>query len=476
MSGRGDVQVLRLCRRLRARLAPPAASPASPPPPLSHGAQMAVHCTIGLLFLAGGRATLSTSKTAVAALLIAFFPKFPTHSEDNRYHLQAFRHLYVLAVEARLLLPRDLSSGKLCYAHLQVIDLQGVVKEMKAPCIIPELNTLKEVRINDPRYWPIVFQRDQNWDLLETVLKYTWCVDIKQRAGCLSYVSDPLGFLTILAQTLTLDKTNIWLATPENIELFTNDEKVRGFVKRYLGSDAEGSGVCASCLLAGRRAGGVAAGVARRCRCRRYGVEEQHHVQALSMLTYECLVKDVLCALPVWTTFLQLIKCMKTEPSSYQVWQVKLLLAQVESQARLASAEMKVDGEESGSDGLISIEFAMALKQRVAAALDEWGGRVGPLLRRYAGLAAPAAPPAPHLRRLLAAYVLYHEVGAARRAGDARRRGSAGVWQLAAVGGGRGSAGAARQLMAGRARRAAHAPLTRPRSAPPTPRAREAPH
>lgn len=46
--------------------------------------QMAVHCTIGLLFLGGGRATLSTTPTAVAALLAAFFPKFPTHSEDNR--------------------------------------------------------------------------------------------------------------------------------------------------------------------------------------------------------------------------------------------------------------------------------------------------------------------------------------------------------------------------------------------------------
>ena len=45
---------------------------------------MAVHCTIGLLFLGGGRSTLSTSPEAVAALIAAFFPKFPTHSEDNR--------------------------------------------------------------------------------------------------------------------------------------------------------------------------------------------------------------------------------------------------------------------------------------------------------------------------------------------------------------------------------------------------------
>ncbi|CAG9788243.1 unnamed protein product [Diatraea saccharalis] len=165
MAGRGDISVLRLCRRLRARVPSTPATPSAPA--LTHGGQMAVHCTIGLLFLGEGRATLSTTPTSIAALLAAFFPKFPTHSEDNRYHLQAFRHLYVLAVEPRLILPRDLTTGNLCYAHIQVIDLQGIVKDMKAPCIIPELDTLREVKINDVRYWPITFQRDRNWDQLK---------------------------------------------------------------------------------------------------------------------------------------------------------------------------------------------------------------------------------------------------------------------------------------------------------------------
>lgn len=46
--------------------------------------QMAIHMCVGLLFLMGGRGTLGTSRGAVAALLAAFFPKFPTHTEDNR--------------------------------------------------------------------------------------------------------------------------------------------------------------------------------------------------------------------------------------------------------------------------------------------------------------------------------------------------------------------------------------------------------
>lgn len=75
---------------------------------------------LGLLFLGGGRYTLSNNPSSIAALVISLFPKFPTHSNDNRYHLQALRHLYVLAVEPRVILPRDIDSGQYCYATVQL--------------------------------------------------------------------------------------------------------------------------------------------------------------------------------------------------------------------------------------------------------------------------------------------------------------------------------------------------------------------
>lgn len=53
--------------------------------------------------------------------------------------------------------------------NFQVVDLSGAVKEMKAPCLIPELNSLCEVKVNDPRYWPMSFHKDRNWDLLKYV-------------------------------------------------------------------------------------------------------------------------------------------------------------------------------------------------------------------------------------------------------------------------------------------------------------------
>ena len=49
-----------------------------------YGSHMAVSMAMGLLFLGGGRYSLSTTPQAVAAMVTAFFPKFPIHSNDNR--------------------------------------------------------------------------------------------------------------------------------------------------------------------------------------------------------------------------------------------------------------------------------------------------------------------------------------------------------------------------------------------------------
>jgi len=38
-----------------------------------------------------------------------------------RYHLQAFRHLYVLAAEKRIIIPRDIDSNQACYVELELV-------------------------------------------------------------------------------------------------------------------------------------------------------------------------------------------------------------------------------------------------------------------------------------------------------------------------------------------------------------------
>ncbi|VDP17924.1 unnamed protein product, partial [Soboliphyme baturini] len=72
---------------------------------------MATHMALGLLFLGGGRFSLKGDNFSIAAMLAAFFPKFPIHLNDNRYHLQALRHLYVFASDFVALSTKDASTN-----------------------------------------------------------------------------------------------------------------------------------------------------------------------------------------------------------------------------------------------------------------------------------------------------------------------------------------------------------------------------
>ena len=80
MAGSGDLEVTRIARFLGSRVGPKW-------PTVTYGSHMAVHMALGLLYLGGGRFSLSTEPRAVAAMICAFYPKFPTHSLDNRWFI-----------------------------------------------------------------------------------------------------------------------------------------------------------------------------------------------------------------------------------------------------------------------------------------------------------------------------------------------------------------------------------------------------
>ncbi|ESQ40468.1 hypothetical protein EUTSA_v10012420mg [Eutrema salsugineum] len=151
MAGSGDLQVFRLLRFLRSRNSADGHA--------NYGTQMAVSLATGFLFLGGGMRTFSTNNGSLAMLLITLYPRLPSGPNDNRCHLQAFRHLYVLATEARWLQTIDVDSGLPVYAPLEV-----TVKETElysetrfcevTPCILPERAILKRICVCGPRYWP----------------------------------------------------------------------------------------------------------------------------------------------------------------------------------------------------------------------------------------------------------------------------------------------------------------------------------
>ncbi|CAM8913570.1 unnamed protein product [Rhodiola kirilowii] len=204
MAGSGHLQTLKLLKFLRGRNSADGHS--------NYGTQMAVSLAIGFLFLGGGMRTFSTNNSSIASLLITMYPRLPTGPNDNKCHLQAFRHLYVLATEARWIQTVDVDSGLPVYAPLDV-----TIKETEhyaetsfcevTPCMLPERDILKTVRVCGPRYWPQVIElipEDKPWwisgdkkDPFNSGILY-----IKRKVGACSYVDDPVGCQSLLSRTM----------------------------------------------------------------------------------------------------------------------------------------------------------------------------------------------------------------------------------------------------------------------------------
>uniref|UniRef100_K3WQA7 Anaphase-promoting complex subunit 1 beta-sandwich domain-containing protein n=1 Tax=Globisporangium ultimum (strain ATCC 200006 / CBS 805.95 / DAOM BR144) TaxID=431595 RepID=K3WQA7_GLOUD len=153
-AGSGNVKTLTLLRSINLRQRVDSE--------LTYGNHMALSMAIGLLFIGGGRATVSRSKEAIASLVISLFPMFPMDTADNKYHLQAFRHLYVLAVDtSRLLETIDVNSGSSCS-----VQLRGQVNRshtettqswltLQSPCLLPDLSSIKRIIVSGEQFYPV---------------------------------------------------------------------------------------------------------------------------------------------------------------------------------------------------------------------------------------------------------------------------------------------------------------------------------
>jgi hypothetical protein len=82
---------------------------------------------LGFLFLNGGQASLRRDNFAIGCLLLSVIPRFPNRTIDNQYHLQAFRHLYMLSVEWRSLRIADVDTG---------LAVQGLDVEVSEVCVL----------------------------------------------------------------------------------------------------------------------------------------------------------------------------------------------------------------------------------------------------------------------------------------------------------------------------------------------------
>ncbi|RMZ89809.1 hypothetical protein DV736_g2971, partial [Chaetothyriales sp. CBS 134916] len=145
MAGSGDLIVMRRLRSLHGR------TDRDTP----FGSHMAAHMALGALFLGGGTMTFGTSDLAVAALCISLYPMWPNDVLDNKGHLQALRHLWVLAVEGRCLVARD-ESGTVVGGLEALVKLKnGEEVRVRAPGLLPEISMIESLMMQSESWWDI---------------------------------------------------------------------------------------------------------------------------------------------------------------------------------------------------------------------------------------------------------------------------------------------------------------------------------
>ncbi|KAL6865049.1 hypothetical protein ACP4OV_016200 [Aristida adscensionis] len=204
MAGSGNLQTFRLLRYLRGRI--------SAEGHVNYGLQMAVSLAIGFLFLGGGTHTFSTRNSAIAALLVALYPRLPTGPNDNRCYLQAFRHLYVIATEPRWVQTVDVDTELPVYCPIELTVAETEYYDETnycevTPCLLPERSMLKRLRVCGPRYWSQVITltpEDKPWwrygdktDPFNGGILY-----IKRKVGSCSYSDDPIGCQSLISRAM----------------------------------------------------------------------------------------------------------------------------------------------------------------------------------------------------------------------------------------------------------------------------------
>jgi len=95
------------------------------------------------------------------------------HSNDNRFHLQIFRHLYVMVCESRLMITKDVSSQQVCSVNgcLWINEKNEIhTKTFRTPCFLPNFISIKKLEISDLNYWPIIYETDEQIQRLKQML------------------------------------------------------------------------------------------------------------------------------------------------------------------------------------------------------------------------------------------------------------------------------------------------------------------
>ncbi|EDQ92463.1 uncharacterized protein MONBRDRAFT_22150 [Monosiga brevicollis MX1] len=109
---------------------------------MSYGYHMSIATAIGMLGLGGGTCVFDTDAVSIACLLMAFYPIWPSTPTSNAQHLQAMRHLHMLAVRRRVLMAFDVENQRQEHVPLKLLIKRGKDQEETleglTPLLLPE--------------------------------------------------------------------------------------------------------------------------------------------------------------------------------------------------------------------------------------------------------------------------------------------------------------------------------------------------
>ena len=218
MAGTGDLHIFRRLRSLHGRT----------DPDTPFGSHLAAHFAIGVLFMGGGTHTFGTSNLAIASLLCAFYPLFPNEVLDNKSHMQAFRHFWVLAAERRCLITREIDTHRPVSLSISVTLRTGTQTETRAPCLLPELNTISKIQTNDPEFWSVTLDIANNPNHLEAFTRHQ-SIYVRRRAAYDAHLSVFSATMQALndAQSIHQHGKHIfkWVFTLRSLAVFDRAEQ-----------------------------------------------------------------------------------------------------------------------------------------------------------------------------------------------------------------------------------------------------------
>jgi len=214
MAGTGDLKTLRLLKILRWRC----------DEGVKYGSHMSFGAAIGMLFLGGGACTLGREPEDIAALIMAFFPRFPISTQDNQYHLQALRHMYSLAVKQRRIEAIDIDSSEKIFVPIKIEYTDCSSIDAKTPCLLMNRGQLSKIKVISDRYYHV----EIDFDSL-TFSNNSFYLFVKKRSGHISYVEDPYGLRSNFFQSFASHHEKIL-----NMLSFTTEEQDLQMYSRYL--------------------------------------------------------------------------------------------------------------------------------------------------------------------------------------------------------------------------------------------------